>query len=735
MLSLKEPIKLRNSCSYKLLFEKIEERNKKRITQFEKRKTALSSNQKSKDKSLFDNKFNFNINEDKFNEKDIVNIFYLIVNGHNNEINIDKKIIKNIDNLNINFLGDSSISIPTNNNKINNIINNPYNNTFLNKKKYFNKNVSCNPNYNSNIPNENIYTNYEINKEVNISNLEEEKESISNNIHKLNENNEYALNFLSSSNDSFVKLDNNLLTKARIQKNYFTESYSQALGCDLDNKSKKFNIKNLDDIEIIKEEKEADPPLKGKKNKSKKIDNPNIVLSMRKHIKLLKEKRKSKSLTKELYLINKKEEINIDEITISMPNKNYNNDKHYDHPMFKKAKTKLHLSTNRKKNKNQNIISLNKKKNNKKLDTNYNKNERTSLTQKFSEIKNNTINQANDESFRNTDRLMYDANNKKVKLTQKKIVDGWGFNEKNKIKKYIVNLNTKNHKKIYSKDKKMRFICIREKKNNFPNNSYENIDNESNYLNNNKIKCITLIKKRNKTNKINITFPYNKSKNLNLNSNIFEHYNEKLKNIESINNSRDKNKNNINSTLTSKEKIKSIKLVNIIKYTSNDYAERNNDLLYNKLSQNKNKKKASKTSIQSPFDKNKIIRISKPKIITNNTNINNNNNINIFKSNKFYKKNTSYNKYEYEKIKRDIKNPGCINNKKNKIKRTIFINSYKANKDQKGIEFNYTSFSKDLLNVKNINSKKVLNNSANNINFDKLKENKSYYLYVDINSL
>ena len=716
------------------------------MTQFEKRKTALSSNQKNKGKILFDNKFIFNINEDKANEKDIINIFYLLVNGHNNEINIDKKIIKNIDNLNINFLGNSSISIPSNNNKINTIgniinnncninndINNPYNNTFLNKKKYFNKNVSCNPNYNSNIPNENIYTNYEIKKEVNISNLEEEKESISNNIHKLNESNEYALNFLSSFNDSFVKLDNNLLTKAKIEKNYFTESYSQALGCDLDNKSKKFNIKNLDDIEIIKEEKEADARLKGKKNKSKNIDNSNILISMRKQIKLSKEKRKSKSLTKELYLINKKEEINIDEIIIAMPNKNYNNHKLYDHPMFKKAKTKLQLLTNRKKNKNQNIISLNKKKNNKILDSNYNKKARPSLTRKFSEIKSNTINQAKGESFWYSDKLLHDANNKKVKITQKKVVDGCEFNEKNKIKKYIVNLNIKNHKKIYFKDKKMKFICIREKKNNFPNNSYENIDNENYYFNNKK-KCITLIKNRNKMNKINIRFPYNKNKNRNLNRNIFEHYNEKLKNIVSINNSRDKNKRNINSTLKSKEKIQSIKLVNRVKYTSNNNAKRNNDLLYNKLSQNKNKKKANKTSFQSPFDKNKIIRISKPKIITSNTNINNNN-INIFKSNKFYKKNTSFNKYEYEKITRDMKKPGCISNKKNKINRTIFINNYKANKDPKGIESNYTSFSKDLLNANNINSKKVLNNSANNINFEKLKENKSYYLYVDINSL
>ena len=155
---------------------------------------------------------------------------------------------------------------------------------------------------------------------------------------------------------------------------------------------------------------------------------------------------------------------------------------------------------------------------------------------------------------------------------------------------------------------------------------------------------------------------------------------------------------------------------------------------YNKLSQNKERNKRNKPNkslIQSPLVKNKIIRISKPKIITNNANIKNNN-INIFKRKKV---NTSFNKYEYEKIKKDIKKPGCISNKKNKINRTIIINNYKTNKDKKGIESDYTSFFKDLLNVKNINTKKVLNNSTNNLNFDKLKENKSYYLYVDINSL
>ena len=82
-----------------------------------------------------------------------------------------------------------------------------------------------------------------------------------------------------------------------------------------------------------------------------------------------------------------------------------------------------------------------------------------------------------------------------------------------------------------------------------------------------------------------------------------------------------------------------------------------------------------------------------------------------------------------------MKAPTCTSNKKNKINRTIFITNYNANENIKGIQSNYTNFSRDLIRSKNINLKKLLNNSANDVNLDKLKENKSYYLYVDINSL
>ena len=48
MLSLKEPIKMHNSCSYKLLCENLENKNLKIITKLAKRKTALSIKKKKR---------------------------------------------------------------------------------------------------------------------------------------------------------------------------------------------------------------------------------------------------------------------------------------------------------------------------------------------------------------------------------------------------------------------------------------------------------------------------------------------------------------------------------------------------------------------------------------------------------------------------------------------------------------------------------------------------------------
>jgi len=711
MLSLNEPIKLHNSCSYKLIFKKLGERNRRRISQFSKRKTALSTNQKKKERNkiiLTNNK-----NEDKMNEKDVINIFNLIINGSNNEIKIEKRIIENIDNLNINVLPDPGISKQIYSPQNNNNSNNNKSNIIHNQKRIINKN---NKNISNNISNTNISV--EINKEINISNLEEEKDYMSNNINKLNENNEYALKFLSSSNDSFVPFGNNLIKKAKIQKNYFTESYSQALECDYDNNNNKFNIKKLDDIEIIKEEKEADTPLKRRKYINKN-DNSNKLFTMRKKIKLLKEKRKSKSLTKELCMLNQKDKKNIDEIIISIPNKIKNNDKTYE-KLFKKAKTKIQLSTY----KNKNYISSNKNKKHYKkgfnLNNNFLKNEiKSSFTQKFSEIKININNEINkNKLFMNTDKQFYNTNKGNVnqKINNKK---NNNFN-KNNIKQYITNANSSKNKDSYYKGKKLKFICIRENKNYLKNNSLEISDDDNNNSLNKSKKNIKLIK--NKPNKI------------------------KIKKIISINHSRSIIKNNISLNKAKKEKIQSIKLINNNKtnnsyfYNNNNYNNNinnnNNHISFNnRSSPKKNNNKINKSSMQSPFYSNKIIKINKPKIIKYNK-LNNVNNQNLFQSNKIFKKNISFYGNEEKFNIKDEKKPAYNSNKKSNLNRTIFINN-NCDINKNDISSNYVNFSRDSVIRKNFNLKKnkYLNTSINNTNFDKLKSNNSYYLYVDINSL
>ena len=51
MLSLKESIKMHNSCSYKLLFEKLEDRNIKRKLNLQKERQLCLQNKKEKIKT------------------------------------------------------------------------------------------------------------------------------------------------------------------------------------------------------------------------------------------------------------------------------------------------------------------------------------------------------------------------------------------------------------------------------------------------------------------------------------------------------------------------------------------------------------------------------------------------------------------------------------------------------------------------------------------------------------
>ena len=251
-----------NIYSSKILFEQTENRNQKRINQILKRKKALSTRNKTikfdeekSDVSPKNEKEEIDINSiTKFNES----IYCYNFNNEDKQKNLLEK--KNIIN-------------DINNNSTN------HNSSILNKDSQ--------------------------EKEVNVSNLDDDTSEIlmpnkiENNINKSNDknnksiinidiidydesfnlenkennylgSNEFAIKYLCSSLDSFVKLDNHLVAKAKFQNNCFTDSYSQALELNYeDNNMKSLFHKNYLVTDIIKEEKEGETPLKIIKKKEK----------------------------------------------------------------------------------------------------------------------------------------------------------------------------------------------------------------------------------------------------------------------------------------------------------------------------------------------------------------------------------------------------------------------------------------------------------------------------------
>ena len=724
MLSLKESIKLNNSFSCKLVFEKLEERNKKRMSQFSKRKAALSPKRKSEEKEikkiLYPSIDLTKKNEDK---RDVINIFNLIINSYNNEINIEKKIIENFDNININLLPDTSKTKNNNNiNKINNRPPNDNNDTLSNQIKNI-QNITINNNTNINNTNE-------INKEINISNLEEkEKENLTHNIHKLNENNEFALKFLTSTNDSFIQLGNNLSTKLKIQKNYFTESYTQALGCDLenyyDNSNKISNNKIFENIETIKEEKEAETPL-GAKNKPK-LKYQNDILLEDKKIKQFKKNRKSKSLTKELLIINKKykEKKIIDEIITPIQSRNKNKEKTLDN-VLKKAKTKLQLFTNKKnsqkkKNKIIKIVNINN-------NDNIKKELNLPLTQNISNKKLNDILGNNKEnqnkSVININNFFYNVNKQKSKFSQNKTISNYNIKNKSNQKKNAYTSKGSKNKNKYNKRKNFNYICIRGNKKNY-NSSVGHSDEENNNYKNSNINNIK--------NSLNNNTHLKKSENK-YNTIICNYCNKNLPKKLSINNTTlTMNDNSNEDSIKKMKKIEYNKLINKNnKY--NHYYKNNNLTYYNKLSHKSDK--INKSSIQSSLI-NKVIKTKKPLL---NTIIKiNNQNRNVLKYNTIFKKNISLYKNE-EKEKETIKN---IEEKKiiyrsskgSSLNRTIFCNNFNLN--QKKFTSNYFNFNKELLNEKNntLNKSKLSNNCDSSSNIEQSKKNKSFNSHKDVNYL
>ena len=330
-----------NVYSSKILFEQVDNRNKKRMAQMLKRKKDLStkhSNSKEKEKNISPMK-------SPLVSKIIEGDDLLITN-----LESKKNINNNIDNSGFDkdFLSELKLESDYTNKfkkhlicESNIVDNSPIisNNTFFNENNNYYNNSSTNNSNNNSIINRDSQE-----KEVNISNLENDSlddiiinkednnfgedclnlnndnekilsKSLYNYEHdddalqnkeerKIKEENEYALKYLTSSSDSFIQLDNHLVAKAKAQGGEMTESYFKALFPDLMNDyNKSFKSKNYEVTEIIKEEKEIDSPFGKTYNISQnisKIHKMNIEekLALKNNNLVEKTKKKKKTLVK-----------------------------------------------------------------------------------------------------------------------------------------------------------------------------------------------------------------------------------------------------------------------------------------------------------------------------------------------------------------------------------------------------------------------------------------------------
>ena len=315
MMVRKESMPKVNIYSSKILFEQVDNRNKKRMAQMLRRKTALSAKTKEPRADNKDSppKNSSNLPKTEKNDDDLLFINIIrekeinienILNDCNNNQSIDIKTESEIDKeKNKDNDKDKDIASANYNNNINNVINldcsSAVSNIVNENNNYYNNSSTNNSNNNS------LMYKDSQEKEINISNLDndsfdeiiinksnnqEEEENdrkiMTNNIfdydkdddnlitkeeHKLREENEFALKYLTSSSDSFVQLDNNLVARAKAQGGDITDSYFQALFPQLSlDTNKSLKTKNYEVIDAIKEEKEIETPLRIKNDNSRK---------------------------------------------------------------------------------------------------------------------------------------------------------------------------------------------------------------------------------------------------------------------------------------------------------------------------------------------------------------------------------------------------------------------------------------------------------------------------------
>ena len=289
-----------NIYSSKLLFDKLEDRNQKRIAQIMKRKKALLSKNKNRN----------NITKDKSSEEmitpstqevSLTNTLFDFSKSRIKEENLKKNVnlssnSRTIDKLlssfkykdinapakienSFNILDEDLLEKEIN---ISNLNDNDYikdSDKKSEKDKIKNKNKKNEPankdTSNSKDKNKNIFI------LINKKEKKNSKDKINNNIYQRNR---YAIEYLSSSLDSFVQLKNKLVTKARYNKNYFTLSYLQALSLDFNNR-KNVNDSNYNYAvnDIIKEEKENESS-SPKPEIKKRVGYTNTVVGLKKSI-------------------------------------------------------------------------------------------------------------------------------------------------------------------------------------------------------------------------------------------------------------------------------------------------------------------------------------------------------------------------------------------------------------------------------------------------------------------
>ena len=268
-----------NIYTSKIIFDKLEDRNQKRLAQMIKRKNIL----------LTKNKRNNKIKKDKSSDQMITpstqEISSIINNNtiNNNILDLSKSSIKEEENYYNKILSTSKpitmkrflSSFKFHNKNTTDINEFTIKDEDLSEKEINISNLNDNDTFIDNYKNEEK-NKYKNNNKIIFNNKKKKK----NNINIYNDNdikdknnifqrNKYAIEFLSSNLYSFVEFKNKLITKAKYNKNYFTSSYSQALFLDNNFSNNKIYGKektyNYEVNDIIKEENEPYSPKQNNK--------------------------------------------------------------------------------------------------------------------------------------------------------------------------------------------------------------------------------------------------------------------------------------------------------------------------------------------------------------------------------------------------------------------------------------------------------------------------------------